>query len=39
MKNDYSFLSLGINLTIEMNAGGIFASAMLIDNIIVKKVK
>ena len=37
--SDTLFFDKSSNLRIEMSAGGIFASAMLIDNIIVKKIK
>ena len=37
--SDTLFFDKSYNLTIEMNAGGFLASAMLIDNLIVKKTK
>lgn len=37
--SDTLFFDKSYNLTIEMNAGGFIASAMLIDNLIVKKIK
>lgn len=37
--SDTLFFDKSSNLTIEMNAGGFVASAMLIDNLIVKKIK